>query len=152
MQFFSTDANTFSKFFFVNKNFTKWDSKVAHNRPRPFYLTVQPRPQPTAQNWFFQKNEISGPDICYFICGKYLDHNCKTILTHSWGRGRQGYCRGVGGLGHGSALFCGAHRDWRGGIHVKIPVLARSRRRPSGISRGTIEADVLEHKQYIFLS
>ena len=28
-------------------------SKVAHNRPRPFYFTVQPRPQPTAQNWFF---------------------------------------------------------------------------------------------------
>ena len=53
MQFFSTDANIFSKFFFVNRNFTKWDSKVAHNQPRPFYLTVQPRPQPTAQNWFF---------------------------------------------------------------------------------------------------
>jgi hypothetical protein len=28
-------------------------SKVAHNRPRPFYFTVQPRPQPTAQNQFF---------------------------------------------------------------------------------------------------
>ena len=28
-------------------------SKFAHNRPRPFYFTVQPRPQPTAQNWFF---------------------------------------------------------------------------------------------------
>jgi len=25
-------------------------SKVAHNRPRPFHATVQPRPQPTAQN------------------------------------------------------------------------------------------------------
>ena len=28
-------------------------SKVAHNWPRSFYFTVQPRPQPTAQNWFF---------------------------------------------------------------------------------------------------
>ena len=28
-------------------------SKIAHNRPRPFYFTVQPRPQPTAQNWFY---------------------------------------------------------------------------------------------------
>ena len=28
------------------------EKKVAHNRPRPFYSTVQPRPQPTAQNWF----------------------------------------------------------------------------------------------------
>ena len=27
-------------------------SKVAHNRPRPFFPTVQPRLQPTAQNWF----------------------------------------------------------------------------------------------------
>ena len=25
-------------------------SKVAHNWPTPFYFTVQPRPQPTAQN------------------------------------------------------------------------------------------------------
>ena len=25
-------------------------SKVAQNQPRPFYSTVQPRPQPTAQN------------------------------------------------------------------------------------------------------
>ena len=33
-------------------------SKVAHNRPRPFYFTVQLRPQPTAQNWFF----ILSPD------------------------------------------------------------------------------------------
>ena len=31
----------------------KRDSKVAHNRPRPFHFTVQSRPQPTAQNWFF---------------------------------------------------------------------------------------------------
>ena len=31
----------------------KQASKIAHNRPRPFYFTVQPRPQPTAQNWFF---------------------------------------------------------------------------------------------------
>ena len=28
----------------------KRTSKVAHNCPRPFYFTVQPRPQPTAQN------------------------------------------------------------------------------------------------------
>ena len=27
-------------------------SKIAHNWPRPFYSTVQTRPQPTAQNWF----------------------------------------------------------------------------------------------------
>ena len=39
--------------FFVHKNVKKWASKVAHNRPRPFYFTVQPSPQPRAQNQFF---------------------------------------------------------------------------------------------------
>ena len=28
-------------------------TKVAHNQPRPFYFTVQPRTTATAQNWFF---------------------------------------------------------------------------------------------------
>ena len=49
----------------------KWAPKVAHNRPRPFFPTVQPRPQPTAQNWF-SYNEISGPDICSLICAPDL--------------------------------------------------------------------------------
>ena len=35
---------------FDPKNIKKTPSKVAHNRPRPFYFTVQPRPQPTAHN------------------------------------------------------------------------------------------------------
>ena len=35
------------------KTLKKRASKVAHNRPRPLYFTAQPRPQPTAQNWFF---------------------------------------------------------------------------------------------------
>ena len=41
----------------------KWASKVAHNRPRPFYSTVQPRID-------FSYYEISGPDICSLICEK----------------------------------------------------------------------------------
>jgi hypothetical protein len=54
MQLFSADATMFSKKF-KKKNFDpekvkKLAQKVAHNRPRPFYATVQPRPQPTAQN------------------------------------------------------------------------------------------------------
>ena len=36
--------------FFDPEKVKKRASKVAHNRPRPFYSTVQPRPQPTAQN------------------------------------------------------------------------------------------------------
>ena len=54
MQLFSADAIVFSKKlkknFFDPQNMKKPPSKVAHNRPRPFYFTVQPRPQPTAQN------------------------------------------------------------------------------------------------------
>ena len=53
MQLFSADAIVFSKKFkkkFDPEKVKKWASKVAHSRPRPFYFTVQPRPQPTAQN------------------------------------------------------------------------------------------------------
>ena len=73
MQLFSADAMVFSK-----KNYKNFDpekvkkraSKVAHNRPRPFYFTVQPRPtahspQPRID---FSYYEISGPDICSLIC------------------------------------------------------------------------------------
>ena len=42
-------------------------SKVAHIRPRPFYFTVQPRPQPKID---FSYYEISGPDICSLICAR----------------------------------------------------------------------------------
>ena len=53
MQLFGADDIVFSKDF--KKNFDpekvkKRASKVAHNPTRPFYFTVQPRPQPTAQN------------------------------------------------------------------------------------------------------
>ena len=54
MQLFSADAIEFSKKFQKNfltpKKLKKLATKVAHNRPKPFYFTVQPRPQPTAQN------------------------------------------------------------------------------------------------------
>jgi hypothetical protein len=38
------------KVFFDPEKVKKRASKVAHNRPRLFFPTVQPRPQPTAQN------------------------------------------------------------------------------------------------------
>ena len=41
------------KTFFDPEKVKKQASKVAHNRPTPFYFTVQPWPQTTAQNWFF---------------------------------------------------------------------------------------------------
>ena len=40
------------KFFFAHEKLKKPPKKVAQNRPRPLFPTVQPRPQPTAQNWF----------------------------------------------------------------------------------------------------
>ena len=40
----------FQKKSFDPKKVKKRASKVGHNWPRPFYFTVQPRPQPTAQN------------------------------------------------------------------------------------------------------
>ena len=41
---------TIKKKFFDPKKVKKQASKVAHNQPNPFFFTVQPRPQPTAQN------------------------------------------------------------------------------------------------------
>ena len=38
------------RFFFDLEKVKKRASKVAHNRPRPFFPTVQPRPQPTAHS------------------------------------------------------------------------------------------------------
>jgi len=40
------------KFFFAHEKLKKPPKKVAQNRPRPLFPTNQPRPQPTAQNWF----------------------------------------------------------------------------------------------------
>ena len=56
----------------------KQASKVAHNQPRPFYFTVQPRID-------FSYYEISGPDICSLICGRFAVLNSqKRFLTSYW--------------------------------------------------------------------
>ena len=75
MQLFSADAIVFSKK--LKKNFWPWKSektglKVAHNQPRPFYFTVQPRPLRPQPRIDFSYYEISGPDICSLICGLAL--------------------------------------------------------------------------------
>ena len=47
MQIFGADAMVFSKkikFFFGLEKVKKRASKVAHNRPKPLYFTVHPRP------------------------------------------------------------------------------------------------------------
>ena len=69
MQLSSANAIVFSnnnKKNFDPKKVKKWVSKLAHKRPKPFCLTVQPRPQPKV---YSQYDEISGPDICSLICG-----------------------------------------------------------------------------------
>ena len=67
MQLFSAVAKKIKKKlnFFAPEKVKQRASKVAHNRPRPFYFTVQPRPQPRID---FSYYEISGPDICSLIC------------------------------------------------------------------------------------
>ena len=64
MQLFSADTAMFL-FIFAYENWKKLASKVAHNWPRTFYFTFQPRPQPRID---FSYYEISGPDICSLIC------------------------------------------------------------------------------------
>ena len=53
MQILRADDSVFKKtlkFFFDPEKVKKQASEVAHNQPRPFYFTVQPRPQSKAQN------------------------------------------------------------------------------------------------------
>ena len=49
-------------------------SKVAHNRPRPFYFTVQPRPQPTAQNWFSILRNFGTRHLFSYLWSACLSH------------------------------------------------------------------------------
>jgi hypothetical protein len=48
-------------------------SRVAHNRPRPFFPLSSPghSPQPKID---FPYDEISGPDICSLICVSILNY------------------------------------------------------------------------------
>ena len=54
--------------FFYPEKVKKRASKVAHNRPNPFFSQSSPdhNPQPKID---FSYYEISGPDICSLICG-----------------------------------------------------------------------------------
>ena len=52
------------RFFFDPEKVNKQTSKVTHNRPNPFYFTIQPIPHTTDFSYY----EILGPDICSLIC------------------------------------------------------------------------------------
>ena len=61
------------KIFFDPEKVKKLASKVAHNRPRPFFPLSSPghSQQPKIN---FPYHEISGPDICSIICGPLNIH------------------------------------------------------------------------------
>ena len=61
-------ADTTRLFIFSHENMKKRASKVAHNRLRPFYFTVQPKPQPTAQNWFFILWNVGTRHLFSYLC------------------------------------------------------------------------------------
>ena len=77
MQLFSADATMFSNFFFfffAHKKLKKPPSKVAHNRPKPFF--PQPSPSHSQQpkiDFSYYKNVP--PDICSLICEYYILSN-----------------------------------------------------------------------------
>ena len=55
--------------FFDPEKVKKWALKVAHNRPRTiYYFTVQPRPQPTDQNWFFILWNLETRHLFSYLC------------------------------------------------------------------------------------
>ena len=63
-------------------------SKVAHNWPKPFFFTVQPTAQPTAQNWFFilwicPKTHLS-PYLWFYVL----------VLNWGWLQQSNGLCGG----------------------------------------------------------
>ena len=56
-------------FFFDPEKVKKRASKVAHNRPRPFYFTVQPSPaQLTAHNQFFILWNLGTRHLFSYLC------------------------------------------------------------------------------------
>ena len=65
MQLFSADAIVFSiNIFFDPEKVKKRASKVAHNRPRPFYFTVLPRPTAHSPELIFHITNMSQPYMC----------------------------------------------------------------------------------------
>ena len=84
MQLFSADATMFSKkilkYFFDPEKVKKRASKVAHNRPNPFFPQSSPdhSPQPRID---FLYHEISGPDICSLICVQKHMHRKRMYIN-----------------------------------------------------------------------
>ena len=76
MQLFSADAIVFSKqisSFFDHEKVKKRASKVAHNRPDPFFFTVQPRPHSPELIFHIMKSwDLTSVLLSVFISTYYI--------------------------------------------------------------------------------
>ena len=56
------------KICFAHEKLKKPPKKVAQNQPRPLFPTNQPRPQPTAKNWFFISWNFGTRHLFSYLC------------------------------------------------------------------------------------
>ena len=67
---------------FSHEKLKKPPKKVAQNRPRPLFPTVQPRPQPTAQNWFPILRNFGTRHLFSYLWYEYKHLADHVLLTH----------------------------------------------------------------------
>ena len=72
------------KEFFDPEKVKKRASKVAPNRPRPFYRTVQPRPQPTVQNWFSISWNLGTRHLFSYLWHTYVADRKLFFIFRKW--------------------------------------------------------------------
>ena len=67
------------KIFFEPEKVKKWASKVAHNRPRPFYFTVQPRPTAHSPELVFHIMKSRDQHLFSYLCFTYSHDRNESI-------------------------------------------------------------------------
>ena len=73
--------------FFAHEKLKKPPKKVAQNLPRPLFPTVQPRHQPTAQNWFSILRNFGTRHLFSYLwsgSGRTRTKAQKKILIQKW--------------------------------------------------------------------
>ena len=71
-------------FFFAHEKLKKTPKKVAQNRPRPLFPTNQPRPQPTAQNWFSISWNFGTRHLFSYLCTQHMLASFPQIGSWGW--------------------------------------------------------------------
>ena len=74
-RFFIFSCANFFKFLFDPEKVKKLASKVAHNRPRPFYFTVQPRPTAHSPELIFHIMKSRDQTSALLFVVRSLDSN-----------------------------------------------------------------------------